>query len=86
MGRARNQPAWASIVANLNSSIVNPTGADGHQLTELVICFIWLIRNLISVLFVLYTTITGRFQELLEISLLLEMDCKLFAEFLWALN
>lgn len=34
MGRARNQQSWQNIVANLNSTIVNPTGADGHQLTD----------------------------------------------------
>ncbi|EGT54811.1 hypothetical protein CAEBREN_28243 [Caenorhabditis brenneri] len=34
MGRARSQQSWSSIVAKLNSSIVNPTNADGHQMTD----------------------------------------------------
>ncbi|CAP24542.1 Protein CBG04137 [Caenorhabditis briggsae] len=34
LGRARSQNSWNSVVANLNSTVVNPVNADGHQLTD----------------------------------------------------
>uniref|UniRef100_A0A1I7T5K7 VWFA domain-containing protein n=2 Tax=Caenorhabditis tropicalis TaxID=1561998 RepID=A0A1I7T5K7_9PELO len=34
MGRARNQQSWSNILTMLNSSVVNPTNMDGHQLTD----------------------------------------------------
>ncbi|CAI2355553.1 unnamed protein product [Caenorhabditis sp. 36 PRJEB53466] len=34
LGQARNQKSWNQIVSYLNSSIVNPLKADGHELTD----------------------------------------------------
>uniref|UniRef100_A0A8R1HS00 VWFA domain-containing protein n=1 Tax=Caenorhabditis japonica TaxID=281687 RepID=A0A8R1HS00_CAEJA len=34
LGRARNQQSWNKVVSELNTTIVNPTKLDGHQMTD----------------------------------------------------